>query len=582
MKRFLLPAFALALAVNANATSLQANMSAEQQAAAQAAQETVTYKGKLNIEVYGGKLDPTDATIVVSKETNGTYTFVLKDFSVTVAGQTLNIGDATISNLEPKESNGVITLECTDKDAPVTNGGMDGILKDNKVIITMKSTIDNYVLTTDISQLTVRLIDEDEDLGYSEIPVKADFKSDSYTLPTTPTATAPQLNDFSGDWVTCIPWDSKGNTESSGTQPKGWHISNVQTLLGAVVAGEKVKGSNDTTDAVKLTNQDLSGQKIPAYLTLGTPWATAETKLTKVRNADGGTFGGLDFTYRPDAISFDYQRNNSKGKENATAIAYLWKGTWTQTNVPGNTAVSLNVIQGYGTATKCTMVNRDRNILGNETSATLGDKPAVPSEDAKLIAKLEQPISESTNGTWKSMTVPFTYNDDTAVPEYINVIFAANDYFGDRNGIVAGNSLTIDNVKLVYYHALNSLTYNGNKVANFDEGTTEYTLNGRLVEDFDKVKFTVKGVGASYDVAKDEANNVATITVKGNDYDVNPSSKTVYTIKFDGTVGINGITTSTNTANGAIYDLSGRQLKTMQKGINIVRGKDGKMIKVMK
>lgn len=578
MKRFLLPAFALALAVNANATSFQANMSAEQQTEAQAAQETVTYKGKLNIEVYGGHLDPTDATIVVSKESNGTYTFVLKDFSVTVAGQTLNIGDATISNLEPKESNGVITLECTDKDAPVTNGGMDGILKDNKVIITMKSTIDNYVLTTDISQLTVRLIDEEENLGYSEIPVKADFKSDSYTLPTTPTATTPQLNDFNGDWETCIPWDSEGNTKASGTQPKGWHISNVQTALGAVVAGAKAEGSNGTTVAVKLTNQEMAGQMIPAYMSLGTPWATAETKGTKVRNADGGVFGGTEFTYRPDAISFDYQRNNSKGKENATAIAYLWKGTWTQTNVPGNTAVGFIF---YGTATKVTMTNRDRNVLGNETSATLGD-PATHTADAKLIAKLEQSISESTNGTWKSMKIPFTYNDDTAVPEYINVIFAANDYFGDRNGIVADNSLTIDNVKLVYYHALNSLTYNGTPVANFDEGTTEYTLNGKLAEDFGKVKFTVKGVGATYEVAKDEVNNVATITVKGNDYDVNPSSKTVYTIKFDGTVGINGITTSTNTANGAIYDLSGRQLKTMQKGINIVRGKDGKMIKVMK
>lgn len=576
MKRFLLPAFALALAVNANATSFQANMSTGQQAEAQAAQETVTYKGKLKIEVYGGTLAPTDATIVVSKESNGTYTFVLKNFSVSVAGQTMKIGDATISDLEPKESNGVITLECTDKDAPVTNGEMDGILKDNKVIITMKSTIDNYVLTTDISQLTVRLIDEEEELGYSEIPVKADFKSESYTLPT---ATTPQLNDFSGDWETCIPWDSKGNTESSGTQPKGWHISNVQTALGAVVAGAKAEGSNGTTVAVKLTNQEKAGQMIPAYMSLGTPWATAETKGTKVRNADGGVFGGLDFTYRPDAISFDYQRDNSKKKENATAIAYLWKGTWTQTNVPGNTAVG---VFSYGTATKVTMTNRDRNVLGNETSATLGDKPAVPSKDAKLIAKLEQPISESTNGTWKSMTIPFTYNDKTAVPEYINVIFAANDYFGDRNGIVAGNSLTIDNVKLVYYHALNSLTYNGTPVANFDEGTTEYTLNGKLAEDFDKVKFTIKGVGATYDVAKDEANNVATITVKGNDYDVNPSSKTVYTIKFDGTVGINGITTSTTTANGAIYDLSGRQLKTMQKGINIVRGKDGKMIKVMK
>lgn len=103
MKRFLLPAFALALAVNANATSFQANMSAEQQTEAQAAQETVTYKGKLNIEVYGGHLDPTDATIVVSKESNGTYTFVLKDFSVTVAGQTLNIGDATILILSLKK-----------------------------------------------------------------------------------------------------------------------------------------------------------------------------------------------------------------------------------------------------------------------------------------------------------------------------------------------------------------------------------------------------------------------------------------------------------------------------------------------
>ncbi|WP_337638507.1 calycin-like domain-containing protein [Prevotella sp.] len=578
MKRFLLPAFALALAVNANATSFQANMSAGQQAEAQAAQETVTYKGKLNIEVYGGHLAPTDATIVVSKESNGTYTFILKDFSVTVAGETLNIGDATISNLEPKESNGVITLECTDKDAPVTNGGMDGILKDNKVIITMKSTIDNYVLTTDISQLTVRLIDEEEDLGYSEIPVKADFKSDSYTLPTTPTATTPQLNDFNGDWETCIPWDSEGNTKASGTQPKGWHMSNVQTALGAVVAGAKAEGSNGTTVAVKLTNQEMAGQMIPAYMSLGTPWATAETKGTKVRNADGGVFGGTEFTYRPDAISFDYQRNNSKGKENATAIAYLWKGTWTQTNVPGNTAVGVIF---YGTATKVTMTNRDRNILGNETSATLGD-PATHTADAKLIAKLEQSISESTKGTWKNMTIPFTYEDKTAVPEYINVIFAANDYFGGRNGIVAGNSLTIDNVKLVYYHALNSLTYNGNKVANFNEGTTEYTLSGKLAEDFDKVKFTIKGAGATYDVAKDEANNVATITVKGNDYDVNPSSKTVYTIKFDGTVGINGITTSTNSANSAIYDLSGRQLKTMQKGINIVRGKDGKMIKVMK
>lgn len=563
MKKFLLPAFALALAVNANATSFQANMAAEQQT--ETAQNSQTYKGKLTVYQEGAVMgEPSDATIIVSEENDGTYTFILKNFSISLGGEPTLIGDATVSGIYPKKENGEIILEAENIDAPIT-GGISSTLKDNKVVMTMKATIGEFlntkVLKADISYIGVT------------------FAGSDFTLTVNAIFTPEMPNQIAGDfdeaWVNCIPWDSgEGKKKEYGTQPNGWTVSNV-TASSSIVA-KSVEGFNKTGYAVKIENVSaVYNQKVPGYITLGTPWATAEANLAaQVRNADGGTFGGLSFTYRPDAISFDYQRDNSKGTENATAIAYLWKGTCEQADVPGNTAVG---VFSFGNATKKNMINRDRNIL-NIPTATGGKV----TNNTTLIAKLEQPISESTNGTWKSMTIPFTYNDDTAVPEYINVIFAANDYFGDRNGIVAGNSLTIDNVKLVYYHALNSLTYNGNKVANFDEGTTEYTLNGRLVEDFDKVKFTVKGVGATYDVAKDEANNVATITVKGNDYDVNPSSKTVYTIKFDGTVGINGITTSTNTANGAIYDLSGRQLKTMQKGINIVRGKDGKMIKVMK
>lgn len=566
MKRFLLPAFALALAVNANATSFQANMAAEQQTETQAAKQITIYKGKLEVMGLGG---PTDATITVTEEANGKYSFVLNDFKITAGDTEMLIGDAVVSNLEAKTQGGTITLEATDKDAKVV-GGISNQLKDGKVVMTMTVTIGNGVMTADISKITVTFTTGDA------LEVAANFTTESVVNYYKSTC---QINGgFDETWVDCIPWDSKATNKTVGTRPVDWNISNVcainAPILGQVTYTVGKSIDNGTGKAVKLTNNEAFGNGIPAYLTLGTPWATA--KGTSAANPDGGTFGGKKFTYRPDAISFDYQHSTEKRAENATAIAYMWKGNWTQTNVPATTDAG----SGANPQT-CTMINRDRNVLGNETSATLGD-PAKPSDDAKLIAKLEQPISESTKGTWKSMTIPFTYNDDTAVPEYINVIFAANDYFGDRKSIIKGNSLTIDNVKLVYYHALNSLTYNGNKVANFDEGTTEYTLNGKLAEDFDKVKFTIKGAGATYDVAKDEANNVATITVKGNDYDVNPSSKTVYTIKFDGTVGIHGITTSTTTANGAIYDLSGRQLKTMQKGINIVRGKDGKMIKVMK
>lgn len=567
MKRFLLPAFALALAVNANATSFQANMAAEQQTTVQAAKQITIYKGKLEVIGLG---DPTDATITVTEEANGKYSFVLNDFKITAGDTEMLIGDAVVSNLEAKTQGGTITLEATDKDAKVV-GGISNQLKDGKVVMTMTVTIGNGVMTADISKITVTFTTGDA------LEVAAKFTTESVV---NYYKSACQINGgFDETWVDCIPWDSQTTNKTVGTRPVDWNISNVCAInvpiLGQVTYTVGTSIDNGNGKAVILTNNEAYGNGIPAYLTLGTPWATA--KGTSAANPDGGTFGGKKFTYRPDAISFDYQHSTEKGGENATAIAYMWKGNWTQTNVPATTDA------GFGAnPKKCTMVNRDRNILGNETSATLGDKPAKPSEDAKLIAKLEQSISESTKGTWKSMTIPFTYKDDTAIPEHINVIFAANDYFGDRKSIIKGNSLTIDNVKLVYYHALNSLTYNGNKVANFDEGTTEYTLSGKLAEDFDKVKFTIKGAGATYDVAKDEANNVATITVKGNDYDVNPSSKTVYTIKFDGTVGINGITTSTTTANGAIYDLSGRQLKTMQKGINIVRGKDGKMIKVMK
>ena len=569
MKKFLLPAFALALAVNANATSFQANMAAEQQTEVQTAKSSVTYKGKLNIIVQEQvTLDPADANIVVNEENDGTCTFILKNFSVDMGEEVLNIGDATISGLHAKEENGAIVLETTEQDAPVTNGSMEGKIKDNKVVISMKATIKDNVLNADITKLIVVLVAEGE--VDSPISVTATFKSDSYTVNNADVAQI--AGSFDDEWVDCIPWDTKDNKNVVGTQPKGWHIANVS--YGKMIIGEKATGNEGTKYAVKVYNNEVMGNSVPGYITLGTPWATAEANITaQVRNADGGTFGGLSFTYRPDAISFDYQRDNSKGTENATAIAYIWKGTCEQADVPGNTAVGIS----FGNATKKNMINRDRNIL-NIPTATGGKV----TNNTTLIAKLEQSISESTKGTWKSMTIPFTYKDDTAIPEYINVIFAANDYFGDRESIIKGNSLTIDNVKLVYYHALNSLTYNGTPVANFAEETTEYPLSGKLAEDFDKVKFTIKGVGATYDVAKDEANNVATITVKGNDYDVNPSSKTVYTIKFDGTVGINGITTSTNTANGAIYDLSGRQLKTMQKGIYIVRGKDGKMIKVMK
>ena len=354
-------------------------------------------------------------------------------------------------------------------------------------------------------------------------------------------ANAQQINGtFDADWTDCIPWDSNGNEKTIGVEPDGWHISNVAA---AGTVGEKMNKSENANDHfVRLTNKNFFGQKIPAYLTLGTPWATAEVNTilasTDIRNADGGTWGGKEFSYHPDAISFDYQRDNSHNAENATVVAYLWNGSWTQVDVPANTAIGVGK---WGSAVKTTMVNRDRNVLGMpKTDIVLGGD-VTATEGATCVAKLVKSISESTNDEWKTMTIPFTYaegQDGESKVENINVIFSANDYFGGRNNIVAGNSLSIDNVKLVYYHSLSALTAtdnDGNNVElNFDPETYNYTVNSTYDEDWTEVDYTKKGVGASVDADYNAKTAQYVITVKGEDYDEesNPDAKTVYTIQY--------------------------------------------------
>lgn len=553
MKRFLLPAFALALAVNANATSFQANMSAAQQTVAQVVDGSKTFSGDLTVYLEGGILMGTteQSKILLTKEPDGKYTFVLKKFNV--AG--LNVGDATVPGIEGKEENGTIILEATDVEATVAGGDLEGTV--STITMSMTATIKGDYMVANISKVVVPGIAN----------AYANFESKVY-----PSITL--LDDFEDEWVKCTPWDTAGNKKQSGKTPNGWCVSNVYTSIvsRAFVVGTRLDIYDDGSDfAVKLKNTDFAGQKIPAYMTLGTSWATAIG--ADGHDADGGSFGGKKFTKRPDAISFDYMRDNSKGNENATVVAYLWKGTYTQKDVPGNTALTSLGIK------KTTMTDRDRNILGMPT-----DKggEVTKTSDAECIATINHAITKSTEGEWETLTIPFVYKTNST-PEKINIIFSATDYF-NRSKIVSGNTLCVNNVKYVYYHSLSDLTLNGATIDGFNENRTEYTVKGNMSDYKNAFDCTLKGANSTKVVNWNDADNTLTITVKGSNFAEDNESITVYTVKFEGKgTGIHNVTsTSTSTANGAIYDLSGRKLQTMQKGINIVRGKDGKMIKVMK
>lgn len=348
-------------------------------------------------------------------------------------------------------------------------------------------------------------------------------------------ANAQQINgSFDGEWTDCIPWTSTNNTTTSGLNPEGWTVSNVFATL-KVVVGDSVKGKDGQGYAVKLTNKSMVGQKVPGYITLGTPWATAETRNISIRNADGGTFGGKKFAFHPDAISFDYIRDNSHGEEDATVVAYLWNGAWTQKSVPANTAMGFGF--SWGTATTVDMVDRDRNILGLETT-TGGDTTST--EGATLVASIQQAITEGTDSVWKQMTIPFAYAEgkENAKVENINVIFSATNYFGDRTKIVENNSLTVDNVKLLYYHSLSSLTatddYGNDVELNFNADSLNYTVNSLYDDSWTEVNYEKLGVGATVDADYNAETAQYVITVKAEDYDAetNPDAITTYTIQY--------------------------------------------------
>lgn len=371
------------------------------------------------------------------------------------------------------------------------------------------------------------------------------------------TANAQQINGDFDQWEDCYPWEKGAkSTTKKGTTPVGWTVSNVPMFE---IAEPVEEGEGK---AARLYNNEMMGQSVPAYITIGTTWATAETKITTVRNADGGSFGGVEFKYLPDGIKFRYKRDSSNGEERASVIAYMWTGSYTQNNVPSNTAVG---IVSWGTAEKVTMTDRDRNILGMETAT--GDTPATPSLDFQLIASLEVYITKD-KSEWATFEANFDYKTtdlSNLGTTKLNVIISANDYFADRSTIVANNSLTIDDVELVYNSQLASLSYGGTAVANFNKDTCSYKIDAAYDES--KLACTSNGKGATIEKDYNEETGVLTITVKGNDWEENKNEH-VYTIQFK-------TQEVTEYTNSLLVNVAGSCAEPTEETIQLIKETDG-------
>ncbi len=287
----------------------------------------------------------------------------------------------------------------------------------------------------------------------------------------------------------------------------------------------------DGSPSVVLTNKFVGvlgiGSNAPAFITFATPWVYAVTTLT---DCDGGAYGGINFTHRPDAIKGLYKRTKGDAEEEARIIAYLWKGTFKST-IKSNTSNDVKedvdrVVMGYADAT----------------------------ESGTLIASCDYGFSSTKNDDWEEIVVPLEYKagQENEIPEKMNVIISSADYW-TRDNIQKNSVLEVDDVEFVYYSQLSSLSYDGKAVTGFDKDVYTYAVDEPY--DATKLQAVADGKGATVTTSYDAATGKCVVRVEGNDISVNTANYHEYTIQFPIvtsftnvlTVGINGSTSEPQT-----------------------------------
>ena len=298
-----------------------------------------------------------------------------------------------------------------------------------------------------------------------------------------------------------------------GVEPEEWNGSNVDQIVvfpgteKNLVTEQKVGKNKYLKLANRWVGVGTIGATAPAYVTLGTPWVYA---CSEKKEQDGGTYGGINFTHRPDAIKGRFRRTNVSGKsEKAHIIAYLWKGTFSSKigkNHPG----------------KISKGDVDRAIMGKSNAGKI-------TGNGKLIASADYEFATTKNNDWEEIEVPINYKDFNSIPEKMNIIVSSADYW-TRSNIVEttngkdGSVLDVDDLQFVYYSTLNELSVNGQPIT-LEKGVFNYTIDEAPIEGKTIAKATSNFANVDYTYSS----NAVTIKVTAND-----GSVSTYTVSANG------------------------------------------------
>ena len=312
-----------------------------------------------------------------------------------------------------------------------------------------------------------------------------------------------------------------------GDEPTSWNGSSVVQVLNIETTEKDTEGDNIF---VSLTNKSAAGvSNVPAFISLSNPWVFVYgnnfIEMLKYASAgDGGSYGGVEFSNKPDAISLKYKRTAANG-EKAHVIAYLWNGTY-KSNAP--TSVSGSSESGFVYTYSRELENVDRVILGKQKDGE------TITQQGKLIAARDYEIVADA-AEWTNLTVDLdysTYGNSSETPTMVNVIISSADYW-TRSNIQADSQLDVDDVDFVYYSTLTALEVKGEAVA-LEDGKYVYAMSGTELPTAEEIKATTKSQFAEAAVTVDSENaQVRIVVTNQGGKDTDGETSHTYTLQYE-------------------------------------------------
>lgn len=489
------------------------------------------YTTPLTVTINGMVASSEQSTVSVDEQTDGTYTLGIKNFAL---GEGYAVGNIVVNDVKAVKAGNVtglssvqsIQIAAGDDD---TKDWMGPMLGDVPITFLgeLKGEAVNAVLNISFGGMAIGVQLGDNPTALGQLPNSG----------------------FSA-------YHTAKYNKTTSDEPNGWHsfmssdgslASSVSGKVHTYVVDEGAPGSTDGKSVQIKSTSVLGAFSANGTITTGRLHAGSMTATS----TDNNSYSDLSTTDTDGNGDPFYTVLTTKPDSIKTWLKY--KVGARKTSNKGNVYATISAIINDGTKVQ---------------------DPEVDSYAGSIIARAQNNQVESKDEAWQTVSIPFTYTDNSSQPKAILVTMSTCSVAsGGSTSDSDPDILTVDSVALVYNCDLTQLTYKGAAVAINESGFGEVEASGEVSADDFTVTTNAAGAIVTKKIATEEGETDPTLTVTVTAGDLK-NANTYYVTLKGGTV--SAITTAKKAEakkGEVIYTMDGKQVKKAGKGLYIIGGK---------